>query len=63
MAKSESKYAAESLPTGYERKRCASCSRIRPCLFREDPGPAELWGNHTKIWLCDECEYTSRMDV
>lgn len=43
------------LPSGYTRRRCSNCRRVRPCRFRENPFLADVHNDKTRAWLCDEC--------
>ena len=51
------------LPRGYQRKRCSSCHRVRPCAFRPDPMQEELYNDRIRYWLCDDCHSELRAGV
>jgi hypothetical protein len=60
----------------YLRRRCIDCRQVFPVRkgwedntpgrmveWRSDPFGEEIHGDFTKMWLCDECEYQSAMDI
>jgi hypothetical protein len=53
----------EKLPRGYQRKRCSSCHRVRPCAFVSDPFADEVRGDKTRYWLCDDCVFESKQGI